>query len=65
MSFKLSCPTVSLAVALAAADEIEKAVGEIVNGKRKASHIPMEPIARLVQFARDQQIQEEDNKLEV
>jgi hypothetical protein len=34
------------------ADELEAVLMEIVNGKRKADKIPMEPMVRLIAFAR-------------
>lgn len=37
---------------LACADALERAVAEIISGKRKARDLPIEPIARLVQYAR-------------
>lgn len=37
---------------LAYADALEKAVAEMVAGKRKSRDLPIEPIARLVHFAR-------------
>ena len=39
--------------AMQAADELEIALSEIINRKRKPGNIPVEPIARLIQFARD------------
>jgi len=54
MKFSLSTKTATLAQALQAADEIECAIGEIANRQRKPGNFPVEPIARLVQFARNQ-----------
>jgi len=51
--FNLTSRPVTTAEALESADELERVVGEIANGRRKASRIPLEPIARLVQFVRD------------
>ncbi len=45
---------VPLEEAMAAADTIELAVGEICNGKRKAGSIPMQEMASLIQFVRDE-----------
>lgn len=39
--------------ALKFADELERVIGEIANGKRKPQNIPMEPMCVLIQFARD------------
>ncbi len=39
--------------ALKFADELEQAIGEIANGKRKPQNIPLEPMCVLIQFARD------------
>ncbi len=51
--FKVKCPPVSDAEALRCADELERMVGEIMNGKRKASQLPAEAVMTLIQFARD------------
>lgn len=54
MTFKMTVEhEVTLEEASAAADEIERAVGEICNGKRKAGSIPMQEMCSLVQFVRD------------
>ena len=34
------------------ADELERALAEIVAGKRKAKEIPLDPIVRLIHYAR-------------
>jgi len=39
--------------ALKFADELERVISEICNGKRKPQNIPMEPMCVLIQFARD------------
>lgn len=39
--------------ALKFADELERVISEIANGKRKPQNIPMEPMCVLIQFARD------------
>ena len=50
--FKLTCEhDVSTQEAQAAADELEKVIGEIIHGKRKPGNIPMEPMTVLVQYA--------------
>lgn len=51
--FKLSCGRVTPAEALNAAFDLETAIGEVANMRRKADQIPLEPITRLVQFVRD------------
>jgi len=51
--FEVYCPPVSDDDALRHAAELERVIGEIANGRRKASHIPMEPMVALIQFARD------------
>lgn len=54
MAFKMTVEhEVTLEEATAAADEVERAVGEICNGKRRAGSIPMQELCSLVQFARD------------
>lgn len=55
MTFKMSVEhEVSLGEAMAAADAIERAVGEICNGQRKAGSIPTQELCALVQFVRDE-----------
>lgn len=49
----ISSGPVSQAEALAAADELEAAIMECLNGQRKAGKLPVEPMVRLAQFARD------------
>lgn len=51
----ISSGPVSPAEALACADEVEAAIMEIMNGKRKPGKMPLEPMVRLAQFARDAQ----------
>lgn len=54
MTFKMTVKhEVTLEEATSAADEIERAVGEICNGKRKPGSIPMQEMCSLVQFVRD------------
>lgn len=53
MTFKASADNVTLAKAEQAADELEKVLGEIANGKRKADRIPVQEIVTLIQFARN------------
>lgn len=62
MDFKVSCGPVLPAVATQAADELEKILGEIVNGHRKPGKVPMEPMITLIQFARDHGKDAEDAK---
>lgn len=50
---KVSSGPVSKEVAMSAADELETVLSEIANGKRKPHKIPIEPMVRLIQFARD------------
>lgn len=50
---KIGTGTVSREDALKFADEMETAIGEVVNGTRKIAKLPIEPISRLIQFARD------------
>ncbi len=55
MDFKMAVEhEITIDEATAAADEIERAVGEICNGKRKAGKIPLQEMCTLVQFARDE-----------
>lgn len=51
--FKVTSPTVTGDEALKAANELEKVIGEICNGRRKPGNIPMEPMIALIQYARD------------
>lgn len=54
MSFKMTVVhEVTPEEASAAANEVERAIGEICNGKRKPGSIPMQELCALVQFARD------------
>lgn len=54
MTFRLETKIpVTLHAAWDAAAEVEKAIGEIANRERKPAVIPLEPLAQLVQFARD------------
>ncbi len=50
---KVSSPPVSPKEAIKFADDLETAIGEIANGKRKRQNIPMEPMVALIQYARD------------
>lgn len=50
---KVSSGPVTKNEALDAANEMEKVLSEIANGKRKPQNIPMEPLVALIQFARD------------
>ena len=50
---KGSSPPVSLKDAIKFADELETALSEIANGKRKPQNISREPMIALIQFARD------------
>lgn len=52
--FRLSAGPTTPAQAIAAAFEIETCLGEIASGKRKASKLPIQPIAKLVQYVRDE-----------
>ena len=51
--FKLSHGSATPEKALAAADQLEREVGEVLAGERKAGKISVEAICTLVQFARD------------
>lgn len=51
--FNVSSKPVTGAEALAFASELERAIGEIMIGKRKPANIPTEPMIALIQFARD------------
>lgn len=53
MTFTVSHGPVTTKDALQHAKDLETAIGEIGNGKRKASKMPMEPLIALVQFVRD------------
>ncbi len=54
MMFKMTVEhEVTLEEANAAADEVERALGEICNGRRKPGSIPMQEMCSLVQFVRD------------
>lgn len=50
---KISTGPVSRDDALRFADEVEAALSEVAAGTRKAGKIPLEPVCRLIQFARD------------
>lgn len=50
---KISTGPVSHADALRFADEVETALSEVAAGTRKAGKVPLEPVCRLIQFARD------------
>lgn len=55
MAFKMAVEhEVTIEEATTAANEIERAFGDICNGKRKAGSIPMQELCTLVQFARDE-----------
>lgn len=45
--------------ALKFANELETAISEVMNGQRKAGKLPVEPMCRLIQFARDVAAKEE------
>jgi len=53
MEFKATADNVTLAKATTAANELEKVLGEIMNGRRKATHIPVQEIVTLIQFTRN------------
>lgn len=54
MSFRLTVEhDVTLEEAVASADAIELAVGEIGNGRRKPGSVPMQDLCSVVQFVRD------------
>lgn len=55
-SFRVTTGPVTGEQALAFADELETALGQIANGERKPGKIPVEPIARLIQYTRDTQL---------
>lgn len=55
-------PKVPTKVALECANELEVAIGEMMTGKRKAEKLPFESIARLIQFARDQAKESENQR---
>jgi hypothetical protein len=50
---KVSSSPVTKEDAVKFADELENALSEIANGKRKPQKIPLEPMIALIQFARD------------
>jgi hypothetical protein len=50
---KVETGPVTTADALKFADELEAAMGEVMNGQRKAGKLPVEPMCRLIQFARN------------
>ncbi len=51
--FKVEHGSVTPSQARISADDLEKALGEIANGKRKAGKLPMEPLIALIQFVRN------------
>jgi hypothetical protein len=53
LGFKLEAGTVTFDDAVTCADELENFIGGVLNGKLKAKNLPIEPLAKLVQFARD------------
>lgn len=61
MTFTVSHGPVTTEEALQHAKDLETAIGEIGNGKRKASKMPMEPLIALIQFVRD--YTKESNKI--
>jgi hypothetical protein len=54
--FSVSTGPVSAEDAQRCAADLERVLGEIANGTRKPNKIPMEPILRLIQFARQPQL---------
>lgn len=53
-NFRLESSNTSDAAVAEAANAIERAVGEAIAGLRKPGSLPVEPIAQLVQYARNQ-----------
>lgn len=53
MSFKFESGIVTYDQAMTCANELECFIGDVLNGKKKAKDLPLEPLAKLVQFARD------------
>lgn len=50
--FHVSSGYVSYEDAQASAKELEKAIGEVMNGDRKASNLPVEPMVKLIEYVR-------------
>jgi hypothetical protein len=50
---EISVKTINKKRALKAANDMEKALGEIANGRLKPAQLPVEALAVLIQFARD------------
>ena len=53
MSFNVEAKTVTTEQVIACANELEDVIGEIMNGKKKPKDLPIEPMVRLIQFARN------------
>ena len=53
MSFKVEAKTVTTEQVIACANELEEVIGEIMNGKKKPKDLPIEPMVKLIQFARN------------
>lgn len=51
--FKITTGPTSPSDILRFADELESAIDQVMTGDRKAGKLPVEPMARLIQFARD------------
>lgn len=51
--FRVSTPPVTRRQAGQYADQLEREIGEIANGQRKAGRLDLESIARLITFARN------------
>lgn len=50
---KVSTGNVSPEEALKLADELEEVIGEVSDGSRKPSRIPLEPLIKLIQYVRN------------
>jgi hypothetical protein len=50
---KISSAPVSPSAAAEAADQLEKAIGKVMNGEAKPGALPVEPLCKLIQFVRD------------
>lgn len=53
MTFKVEAKTVTREQAITCAVELEAIIGDIMNGKKKANALPIEPMVKLIQFVRD------------
>lgn len=51
--FTVKARSISDAEALRYAADLERMIGEVMNGQRKAAHLPVEYMAVLIQFVRD------------